>query len=437
MMKSPLTLLALVPACCLAQEAIPPRAMTLQTFVENVLRSNQDALAQRFNVTSAQAQISINRLMPDPELTTGISSKELYGPNKAASPTQYTLGLSWTLETGGKRAARVAVAQQGVGKAQADLETFLGDLRLTAENAFVDALRARLALERKRRTLEGFREVVRLNEIRFKAGDIGGVEFTQARVEAQRFEGEVFSAQADLTSAQAVLAQLLGDGKALAPAGNLNRRPVSISVETVLAQALLNRVDLVAARKGVLLAEGQQRLAKANRWVDLGVSVGVNHTPAVYATGLDAQGSPFPAPANMSNALSATLTIPLPFSRSQRGELVQADAARAQARLELQSMEQKTRADAASAVARYEAAAAQLATFHNGILKDSDKVVEGIQFSYRRGNASLLEFIEAQHTNNEVYLEYYDALAAHAKALAALDRLSGTTRGYQGEETSQ
>jgi len=89
-------------------------------------------------------------------------------------------------------------------------------------------------------------------------------------------------------------------------------------------------------------------------------------------------------------------------------------------------MEQKTHADVVSAIAQYEAASAQLLTFRNGILQDTDKVLEGIQFSYKHGNASLLEFIEAQRTNNEVFLAYYDALAAHAKALASLDRLSGS-----------
>ena len=410
-----------IPAWANAQD------LTLQACVDGALRNNQDALAQRYNVTSAQAQVSINRLMPDPTLTTGVSSHELYGPSKPVNPTQVMVGVAWTLETGGKRAARVAVANEGVSKAQADLETFLSDLRLATENAFVDALKARLVLERKRTTLEGFRAVVRLNEIRFKTGDIGGVELAQARVEAQRFEGEVLGAQADLTSAAAALAQLLGDSKApVTPKGDLEHAPVTIKADTVLARALINRVDLVAARRAVQVAESQQRLAKANRWVDLGVSVGVNHTPPVYATGLDSTGAPYPAPMTMSNSMSVSLSIPLPFSRHQRGELIQADAARAQARLGVQALEQKTRADVVSAVSQYEAASGQLTTFRSGVLQDTDKVLEGVQFSYKHGSASLLEFITAQRTSNEVYLAYYDAQAGHAKALATLDRLSGT-----------
>ena len=116
----------------------------------------------------------------------------------------------------------------------------------------------------------------------------------------------------------------------------------------------------------------------------------------------------------------------MPFSRHQHGELIQAEAARAQARLAVQALEQRTQADVVSAVAQYQAAAGQLATFRSGVLQDTDKVIEAVQFSYRHGSATLLDFIQAQRTTNEVYLAYFDAQAGHAKALASLDRLSGT-----------
>jgi cobalt-zinc-cadmium efflux system outer membrane protein len=410
----------------LTQDAPAKRNLKLHAFVEEVLRSNLDAAAQRFNVNTAEAQVSVSRLFPDPELNTGVSSKELYGPSKLESPTQYNVGLSWTLELGGKRSARIAVAQNEVKKAQAEFEAFLGELRATAAGAFADALKARLVMERKQKTLVGFRELVRLNEIRHAAGDIGGIELTQSRVEARRFEGEVYAGEADLRTTEATLAQLLGDAQIpVAASGSLDLPPCSVSTDALLVQALEHRPALAAARRNLEVAESQKRLAKANRWVDLGINVGMNHTPAVIPTGLDPSGSPFPAPANKSNSLSFGVSVPIPISRHQKGELIQAESARAQAKLQLQSAEQQTRAEVLSAVAQYEAASRQLAAYHSGILQDSDKVLEGIQFSYKRGNASLLEWINAQRTNHEVYLAYFETLANHVKALVALDRVSG------------
>jgi outer membrane protein TolC len=42
-----------------------------------------------------------------------------------------------------------------------------------------------------------------------------------------------------------------------------------------------------------------------------------------------------------------------------------------------------------------------------------------------RGSASLLEVLEAQRANNDVYLAYYAALNEQAKALVALEQSSG------------
>jgi cobalt-zinc-cadmium efflux system outer membrane protein len=410
---------------------VQPQAIGFHAYLDEVLKSNLDAESQRYDITSAEAQVSINRLFPDPQLTAGIASKELYAPSKPESPTQSTVGLSWTLELGGKRSARIAVAKDSLHKAEADREALLSGLYTSSANAFVDALKARLVLDRKRQTFAGLQELVRLNELRYQAGDIGGLELAQSRVEASRFQGEVFSAEADVKSADAVLGQLLGhspllDKGPVAPQGELNLPPRTPSGEDILAKALAARPDVIAARRALDVAASQQRLAKANRWVDLGLSAGLTHTPPVYATGLDGSGALYPTPANMSNTVSFTVSVPIPISRHQDGELVQAGAALSQARLQVQSAELKARTDVTSALAQYDAAAKRVSAYNGGVLKDTDKALEGVQFSYKRGSSSLLELINAQRTTNDVYLDYFDALAAHAKALIALDQASGS-----------
>jgi len=60
-----------------------------------------------------------------------------------------------------------------------------------------------------------------------------------------------------------------------------------------------------------------------------------------------------------------------------------------------------------------------------GVLADADKVAEATLYSYQRGGATLLEVLDAQRTVNEVYLDYFDALAQHAKALVAVEASAG------------
>lgn len=52
-------------------------------------------------------------------------------------------------------------------------------------------------------------------------------------------------------------------------------------------------------------------------------------------------------------------------------------------------------------------------------------MLEGTLYSYQRGAATLLEVLDAQRTDNEVYLAYFDALSDHAHAVVALEQAAG------------
>ena len=111
--------------------------------------------------------------------------------------TATTAGLAVTLETAGKRGKRIRAAESNVKLTEANVEAFLHDLESQSAAAFIEACRTREALARKQSSLNSFQEVVRANEVRFKAGDIGMLELRQSRVEADRFAADVTSAAAD------------------------------------------------------------------------------------------------------------------------------------------------------------------------------------------------------------------------------------------------
>ena len=123
-----------------------------------------------------------------------------------------------------------------------------------------------------------------------------------------------------------------------------------------------------------------------------------------------------------STAIPSGLPLVAASTRSRESA---PSAATSQARLQRKALELKTRGEVEAALAQVEATAKQVETYRAGILKDTDKVRDAMAFSYQRGSASLLEWINAQRTSHEVYEAWFDALAAHAKARAALDRVTG------------
>ena len=400
--------------------------ISLTEFLAEVGEYSLDLAAQKYGVSIAEAQRSIAALFPDPVITGGIGFIQLNSAQRPASPTQTVAALGWTIELGGKRGARIALAEVGIRKANADLQEFLRNLRANAANAFIDSLKARLVLGRTLKTRDSLQTLVGVNERRYKSGDIGRVELLQSQVEADRFLGNVASAEASVKVSDNAMALWLGrplDGRV--PTGDIRLLPMPMSPDRILEVALEARADLVAARVAVDVARDQLALVRANRWVDLGVSVGVAHTPAIPDNaGLDPAGNPV-TPTFTSNTLGATVTVPIPFSRLQQGELIQASAALSQAELQLKSAELKVRTDVNSAVAQYEAAETQLRVYQDGILKNADAVLDGIRYSYTHGKSSLLDLLNAQRTADDVYLGYFDALANYGKAVVVLQQAAG------------
>jgi cobalt-zinc-cadmium efflux system outer membrane protein len=395
----------------------PAGGVPYRAYLVRVAQGNLDLMAQRASVSIADAQMDVARIFPDPVLTAGVASVDVSGKG---APSTTTVGIGVTLELGGKRGARVAVAESGRAGARADLDDALRTLRGTATAAFVDALHARAVLERRKQTQASLDKLVAINEDRARAGDIGKVALAQSRVEAQRFRGEVVTAEADAAAANLALAIHTGLARGqvpapIVPAGDLRIKPRTFQLEELLAAARANRPDLASKRHAAATADARADLARANRWIDLTLNVGWQH---------NFKSMTFGDPAY--EALAATVSIPIPFSKVYRGELDAALAGQNQSRAQVQAVELRVEVEVRQLFLRYKASVDKAALYTGGLLEGADQVLEATLYNYQRaGGATMLEVIEAQRTVNEVYLGYYEALAEHARALAALEQAVG------------
>lgn len=67
----------------------------------------------------------------------------------------------------------------------------------------------------------------------------------------------------------------------------------------------------------------------------------------------------------------------------------------------------------------------QLFSFNDGILEEAKSILNGRIYSYKRGENSLLEVLDAQRTYNEIQQNYHDTLFRTAAALVELERAAG------------
>lgn len=401
----------------------------LREFLDAVAEKNLDLQAQRETLVAARAGVTLAGVRPDPQFNGGIASKELNGANKPSAATALTAGVSWTLETGGKREARLRAAAGTVKLAEATIAAFKRQLDVDASAAFIDACRAQAVLDRKAASLAAMREIVRVNEVRLQAGDIGRLELSQSRIEADRFQAEVVQARADALAADLNLATYLGERREQrfahrALACDWPAAPAPDGADSLVAQALDTRDDVQQARAVVDSARDAVELARANRAVDPTVNVGLTHTPRINPV-LDGGGNVTNSPAQRSLALNVTVSVPIPLSRMQRGELVQAESALTQVQLQLGAVLLKAETDVRVAHAQYGASADNLLTYTGHVLDDARRVLDGTRTSYRKGAASLLELLSAQKTADEVQLAYLQAVADRANAQVRLQQSVG------------
>lgn len=403
-----------------ATPATADEPLDYRAYLTRVLETNPDLAATHVDVDIARSQIDVARVFPDPQLTAGLTQLDVTGQG---NPTAAGLQLSVPLELGGKRPARVAAAEAGVGVAQLDYEDALRALRAQAAGAFVEALYARLVVAQKERSSASLAQLAAANQERLRAGDIPEAAVLQSEVEAQQFQAEVLAARGARDAADVALVQLLGvrggaGFSSLTLAGELRAVPSAVEPGPLLA-ALERRTDVLAATKRVEAAEKQLELARANRVIDLSVGAGWQHN---FAVG----GAPvLPA----SDFVGANLSVPLPFSRVYSGELQAASSARLQAQLQLKAIRVRAEGELRQALALFAAAASRVALYEGGTLTRSKAVLEKTLYNYQRGGASLVEVLIAQRTDSDVNLAYLDALADRARALVAVEQATGLSDG--------
>jgi len=399
--------------------------LSFETYLAAVESHSLELQAQQTSITSAKAGIGIAGLRPDPEFTLGATRETVRSVEHR--PITWNPAISMAIETGGKRAARLKAAHSNVALAEETVAGFRSELYGTAAAAFTEACRTREVAARKRQTMAALSTVVEANAVRRKAGDVGGIELLQSRVERDQFQAELAQARSEADSAMLALSPPLGrQFDALFPDAQLacdfaayENKDASVLV----AQALDARSDVRIARATLDNLRDGAALVRANRSVDPTVTLGLAAARG-YHDGIDGSGNPVDG-SPRSRALSLSLAIPIPLSRRDKGDVVQAEAGVTQAMLALRQAELQAETQVRTAQRQLRTAQDRLARYRDGVLVDAQKVVDGMRLSYVKGNASLLEWLAAQRSADDAYQGYVEARADAAIASTQLQLVIG------------
>ncbi len=409
-------LIILFSTTLLAQTAETPDMPDYAQFMENVKASNIEYIVEKYNVDIAQANVQAAKIFPDPNLSLGATDNQEHRLRMGYS---LDAGLDYNLELGGKRHARMLLAQSEVGLNEALLLNFFRNLRADATLAYFTALHQKQLFGVQRLSYWQMVELARADSIRHSLGEISDVDARQSKLEAGMMWNDVVKGETELQNALVHLWLLQGSAQATPPdsvAGGLTYFKRIFELPVLIAAAQNNRADLQAVLRSKEVSERHLRLAKANRAIDLGLNFGVSRNAEV-------RNEIAPAPA--FTAVTAGVNIPLKFSNMNKGEIRAGQLAVEQSEANYRAVEIQIQAEVIKAYNLYVVACRQVENFNSGHLTDAGTILKKKIYSYERGETNLLEVLNAQRTFNDVQEKYYEMLYNCAAALVELERASG------------
>ncbi|MEQ1638054.1 MAG: TolC family protein [Methylococcales bacterium] len=388
-------------------------AITEQQAIALFYQRNLDVIAAQFNIDVAEAQEVIAAAIPNPVFSFNISalSPEIFRESKsnnalpAISPQ-----LSQLIETAGKRRLRVESSGLATEAVTFDLQDTLRTLSNAVRRDYYNLLLAQKSLQMAQDNFKRYHEILHVNGIRLKTGDIAATDYTRIEVESLKAQADQDQAQATLKQARATLLLLLGwpenslDISAVEVWSKATPNITEATQEQVVKQALEKRPDLQAAR--IRIAQAQKMLVLANRLTipDVTVSAYYQRDPGNYFTDSGGVG----------------ISLPLPLFYRQEGEISQARIGVSSAELALAQTEQSIRSDVMKAMAAWKSADAIAQRFELLVVKRIESLRKEQEFAYENGAIGLLDLIDAERNYKAMMLDYYTALANRSNAWADL-----------------
>ncbi|MCL8535414.1 TolC family protein [Chryseobacterium gallinarum] len=388
--------------------------LRFEEYLSLVRKQNLGYASQKYNVSIAEASVQSAGMFPDPQWELETTNN---GVNKNMGHV-YGTSIGWTLELGGKRKARINLAETQWELSKIQLQDFFRNLRADASLAYVEVLKAKALLEVQQDSYQNIVRLAKSDSIRYRLGTISLITSKQSKLEAASLLNEVYQAESAGQQALTYLSVFLSDQKIADRdvSGDFNAFNRDFNLDDLILHALNERADVLAAKQNIQVTKSQINLERANRVIDLGISAGAeHHTEATNEI----------APSPTVNAVKLGISIPLKFSNRRNAGLKIAEMVHSRAEVEYQQIEQGIRAEVMQAYQQYRATQKQVKQFHNGMLTEAENILEGITYSYKRGESSILEVLNAQRTYNGIRKDYYQALADNAAALIELERKAG------------
>jgi cobalt-zinc-cadmium efflux system outer membrane protein len=367
------------------------------------------AASKSFAVTAAQREVDANDgavrqagAWRNPELNASVEDTQ-----RATRTTTAT--IDFPIELGGKRAARLSVADRARELAQVELGNVRAGLRADVVRAFFGVLVAQERAALTRNSAELAARGADAVGKRVAAGKVSPVDETRARVDQANAQLEATEAIAELQSARQTLAALWGDPEPLfgGVQGDIELMPARAPVPE-LAKELDASPGLLTSRIEVDRRRALVDVERSKGVPDLTVSIGAKRDNEVGRT-----------------QAIVGISIPLPFFDRNQGATYEALKRAEKASDEHQAARIRVLTELQQASNQLGVASASARTLKSTVLPAAQQAYDAATKGFEAGKFGFLDVIDAQRSLLQARARYLTALSTSNQAATAIDRLLG------------
>jgi len=403
--------------CALLVVTIPVEAAERALRSISLAQALQRALAASPRLTAAERDIGIATglkvqagALPNPELSFELDNALGSGRYKGLQSAETNLQLSQLVELGGKREARLAGGDAGIGTAVWQRRATRLEVLSETAIAFITVVSAQRRIEIFDEQISSLDQLIPLLQKRVQEGASSPAETLRAQVAADLFRVDRERARTQLATARRDLAILTGDssprfGEAVGRLANVGQPPSFQSVlQAIEANPQLMRWTAVTAQRNAELI-----LARLKPIPDVHLSAGWRHFQDTD-----------------DNAVRLGVSIPLPVLDQNTGNIIAAEEVLAKTGAERAINKLVLISIAGRAYDALNGALAELKLLRTSVIPNARSAAETIQSGYLQGRFTLLELLDVRGSVLQALLREQEALQNFHIAIATIEGLVGS-----------
>lgn len=411
-------------ACLLAGPVAAQAQIGVEELVARGVEANPELRAARTEVDAARGRLRQAGFRPNPMLDLN-GSKNVAGPDN-----MQMIGISWPLDLGGRKDARVAVAARELAVSQARVadreRQVAAEIRMKAGELFG----AKRNLQITDLLLAANRDAHRLVSQRVREGAAPPLDESLLLVEIARLEAMRAGQAGRVEAPRLGLARLVGASPAepLEVFGDLQAVPAPADRESALRQALERRPDLTMAALEERLTRARVDRERAEGRFDASLMLQYQRQDTGFdLMGMNGEGN-FKPIQDVFHMVTFGLSITLPVRHQNQGNVAAALAEAEGAQRRREATELLVRQEVASAYAQYDAIARAADIYMTQVLSTARRNFDVVRQSYEVGRTGLLDVIAEQRRLIELETGYTEVLKQGWDAVVDIQRAIGVTR---------